>query len=181
MRIKGILFDLGDTIMVEESEVKDKSSTTLKADLVHGIDKVLAELKARGYSLALVADTKKGTYRNVLRQHKLYDLFDAFAISDEIGVEKPDPRIFTLALNALGMSPEDYGYVLMIGNNLQRDIRGANLVGLISVWFHWNDRYPINPTEPLEEPAFVIHNAEELLSLVDFVERRGIRDKGGLP
>ena len=171
MKIKAIFFDLGDTIMVEASEVKDEAGTTLTADLIPGIERVLRELKARGFALGLVADTRRGTYQNVLRQHGLYDLFDVFAISDELGVEKPDPRIFSAALDALGIRPGDYGKVLMVGNNLRRDVRGANALGLVSIWFHWNDRYPIQPADAMEEPAFVARSAEELLQCVELIEQ----------
>ncbi len=171
MRIKAIFFDLGDAIMVETSEAKDETGTTLSADLIPGIEPVLRELKARGFPLGLVADTRRGTYRNVLRQHGLYDLFDVFAISDELGVEKPDARIFRAALNALGIEPEDYDKVVMVGNNLRRDVRGANALGLVSIWFHWNDRYPTQPADAMEEPAYVVHSAEELLECIDAIER----------
>jgi putative hydrolase of the HAD superfamily len=171
LRIKAIFFDLGDTIMVEASEVKDGAGTTLAADLIPGIEPVLRELKARGLRLGLVADTRQGTYQNVLRQHGLYDLFDVFAISDELGVEKPDPRIFSAALDALEIQPGDYDKVLMVGNNLRRDVRGANALGLVSVWFHWNERYPTQPADAMEKPAFIVHSAEELLQCIELVER----------
>ncbi len=171
LRIKAIFFDLGDAIMVETSEVKDESGTTLSADLIPGVEPVLRELKARGFPLGLVADTRRGTYRNVLRQHNLYDLFDVFAISDELGVEKPDRKIFLFALDALGIRPEEYGRVLMVGNNLRRDIKGANALGLVSIWFHWNDRYSTQPTDALEESAYVVHSPEELLERIDAIER----------
>ena len=170
MRIKAIFFDLGDTIMVEDSEVKDSTGTTLAADLIPGMELVLRALKARSFPLGLVADTRRGTYQNVLRQHGLYDLFDVFAVSDELGVEKPDPKIFVAALNALGVQAGDYGRVLMVGNNLRRDVRGANALGLVSIWFHWNDRYPTRPADALEEPAFVVRSAEELLKRVELIE-----------
>jgi HAD superfamily hydrolase (TIGR01549 family) len=127
MRVKAILFDLGDTIMVEESQEINEAGITLKADLVPGMDQILREVKARSYQIGLVADTKKGTYKNVLRQHGLFELFDIFAISDEIGFEKPDPRIIVSALNALNIHPGDYHNVILIGNNLKRDIKGANI------------------------------------------------------
>ncbi len=171
MGIKAILFDLGDAIMVETSEAKDETGTTLSADLIPGVEPVLRELKARGFPLGLVADTRRGTYQNVLRQHNLYDLFDVFAISDELGVEKPDARIFGAALDALGVEPGDYDKVLMVGNNLRRDVRGANALGLVSIWFHWNDRYPVQPADAMEEPAFVVHSAEELLKRVELIEQ----------
>ena len=171
MRIKAIFFDLGDVIMVEASEIKDETGTTLAADLIPGIEPVLREFKARGFPLGLVADTRRGTYQNVLRQHGLYDLFDVFAISDELGVEKPDPRIFSAALGALEIQPGDYDKVLMVGNNLRRDVKGANALGLVSIWFHWNDRYPTQPADAMEKPAYVVHSAEELLSRIELIEQ----------
>ncbi len=175
LRIKAIFFDLGDAVMVETSEVKDESGTTLSADLIPGVEPVLRELKARGFSLGLVADTRRGTYQNVLRQHNLYNLFDVFAISDELGVEKPDRKIFVFALDALGIQPEEYGRVLMVGNNLRRDVRGANALGLVSIWFHWNDRYATQPADAMEKPAYVIHSAEELLKCIESIEQMGSR------
>jgi FMN phosphatase YigB (HAD superfamily) len=171
LRIKAIFFDLGDTIMVEDSEIKDEAGTTLAADLIPGIESVLRELKARGFPLGLVADTRRGTYQNVLRQHGLYDLFDVFAISDELGVEKPALRIFSAALDALGVQPGDYHKVLMVGNNLRRDVGGANALGLVSIWFHWNDRYPIQPADAMEQPSFEVHSAEDLLKRVELIEQ----------
>jgi len=171
LRIKAIFFDLGDTIMVEASEVKDEAGTTLAADLIPGIEAALRKLKVRGFPLGLVADTRQGTYQNVLRRHGLYDLFDVFAISDELGVEKPAPGIFSAALDALGVEPGDYDKVLMVGNNLRRDVRGANALGMVSIWFHWNDRYPTQPADAMEEPAFVVHSAEELLQRVELIDQ----------
>jgi FMN phosphatase YigB (HAD superfamily) len=171
LRIKAIFFDLGDTVMVESSEVKDEAGTTLAADLIPGIEPVLRELKARGFLLGLVADTRRGTYQNVLHQHGLYDLFDVFAISDELGVEKPAPGIFSAALDALEVEPGDYDKVVMVGNNLRRDVRGANGLGLVSIWFHWNDRYPTQPADAAEEPAYVVRSAEELLERIDLIEQ----------
>ena len=50
---------------------------------------------------ALVADSRPGTTPYVLRQHGLLDLFETLAISEVVGVEKPDARMFRAALDAL--------------------------------------------------------------------------------
>lgn len=173
MNIAAILFDLGDVIMQEETEVKDGEGNSQSADLVVGMADVLRTCQARGYKLALVADTRSKTAWNVLHQHDLYHLFDAFAISEEVGADKPDPRIFIAALNALGIPPQDYGRVLMVGNNPGRDIRGANAMGLISVWFHWNDRYLSSP-EIEDRPVYEVHNSRELLALIENIEQRTV-------
>lgn len=165
-RIVALLFDLGDTLMIEESELKDAEGTTLRADLIPGMAEALRQFKAQGYPLALVADSRPNTPVNVLRQHGLYDLFDYVAISEVVGVSKPDPLIFRAALDALGISGSDYGQVVMVGNNLERDVAGANRLGLISVFFHWNDRRRSQPFTEEEEPQYSVSSAEELASLV---------------
>lgn len=173
MNIAAVLFDLGDVIMQEETEIKDGEENTQSADLVPGMADVLRTCRARGYKLALVADTRPKTAWNVLHQHDLYHLFNALAISEEVGVEKPDPRIFLAALNALKVLPQDYGRVLMVGNNPARDIRGANAMGLITIWFHWNDRYSTG--RDLEDrPAYEVHNSRELLALIENMEQRTV-------
>jgi putative hydrolase of the HAD superfamily len=166
MHLLAALFDLGDVIMQETTEVKDAYGATVRADLVPGIDRVLRELRARGVRLALVADTHRANPANVLGQYGLYDLFDAFAISDQLGVEKPDARIFQHALAQLGIAPADYAQVVMIGNNLTRDIAGANALGLTSIWFHWNERYPSTPRDDLETPRYHVRSVDELHRLL---------------
>ena len=103
MALKAILFDLGDVIMREETEQK-VDGVTQRAELVPGMADLLRDLKGEGKRLGLVADTREGTYLNVLRQHALYDLFDAFAISDLLGAEKPDRRMFAHARPAITTS-----------------------------------------------------------------------------
>lgn len=170
--LSALLFDLGDTIMLEETEVKDDQGTTLRADLVPGMAEALRRFKAQGHSLALVADTRPDTPVNVLRQHGLYDVFDAFAISEVIGASKPDPRIFRVALDALGIAARDYGRVAMVGNNLERDVVGANRLGLISVFFHINERRRTRPLTDDEMPQHTVTSAHELVALIERLDHR---------
>jgi FMN phosphatase YigB (HAD superfamily) len=165
-----ICFDFGDTLVDEASEVKDQTLVTLRADLIPGAGEVVRELKRRGYKLALVADGRSGTYYNVLTQHGLHGLFDVFAISEQLGVEKPDPHIFIHALDQLGIAREDYGRTIMVGNYLERDIKGANQVGMISVWLDWAPRRPKAPADLAQVPQYTIKTPLDLLSLIETLE-----------
>lgn len=169
-RILAVCFDFGDTLADEATEVKDEMLTTLKADLLPGAGELLVELKSRGYPLALVADGRPGTYRNVLRQHNLYDLFDAFAISEELGVEKPDRRMFIHALEQLGIPPAKYGRTVMVGNHLGRDVKGANQLDMISVWIDWAPRRSKVPSDESEQPRYTIKEPRQLLELMATLE-----------
>jgi putative hydrolase of the HAD superfamily len=168
--LAAILFDLGDVIMREETEEK-VAGVTQRADLVPGMAALLRDLRGAGKRLALVADTREGTYLNVLRQHQLLDCFAHFAISDLLGCEKPDRRMFVHALTGLGLGPADWPRVPMVGNNLARDIRGANALGLVSIWFAWNARYPLAPADPDERPTYQVGTATELRDLLAALDR----------
>ena len=170
-RLAAILFDLGDTIIVEESEVKDAEETTRQADLIPGMAEALRQFKAQGLLLGLVADSRPNTPPNVLRQHGLYDLFGTLTISEVVGAAKPDPYIFRVALDALGILERDYGRVVMVGNNLERDIAGANRLGLISVFFYWNDRRRSQPLAEDEHPQHTVSSANELIELIARLDR----------
>jgi len=173
-----ICFDFGDTLVDEATEVKDETLTTLRAELIPGAGEVVRELKRQDYKLALVADGPAGTYHNVLTQHNLYHLFDAFAISEQLGVEKPDPRMFIHALDQLGIAGEDYGRTVMVGNYLERDIKGANQVGMISVWLDWAPRRPKVPADPTEVPQHTIKIPLDLLSLIEILEQEQAANTG---
>jgi HAD superfamily hydrolase (TIGR01549 family) len=170
--IAAILCDLGDVLVDEETQVWDEETgLVLRAELVPGMVEVLRQLKARGYRLGAVSDGQVEGARRILHQHGLEQgLFDTIVISEAVGVQKPDRRIFRAALDALDVAPADYGRVLMVGNNLARDVLGANAAGLISVWFHWNDRYPTQPDDDLETPAYTVTLPPELLALVERLE-----------
>lgn len=169
-RILAVCFDFGDTLADEATEIKDDTNTTLHAQLIPGAAELVQTLKAQGYRLALVADGRPGTYRNVLSQHRLYTLFDAFAISELVGVEKPDPRLFIHALTELGIKREEYGRTVMVGNYLERDIKGANELGMISVWLDWAPRRPKVAADPSEEPDYTIQLPLDLLPIIEQIE-----------
>jgi putative hydrolase of the HAD superfamily len=168
--ILAVCFDFGDTLCDEATEVKDDSHTTLRAELIPGAADLLRELKQRGYPLALVADGRPGTYANVLGQHGVLHLFDVLTISEPLGFEKPDARMFVTTLDRLGIARADYARTLMVGNNLERDVKGANLVGMLSVWLDWAPRRSKVPANAAEVPRYTIRQPLELLGLVEQLE-----------
>jgi putative hydrolase of the HAD superfamily len=54
----------------------------------------------------------------------------------------------------------------MVGNNLARDIRGANAVGMVSIWMVWNQRYPSVPMDDGETPQYQVSRAADLGALL---------------
>ena len=177
--ILAVCFDFGDTLVDQATEVKDETFTTQRGELIPGADSVVRELKRQGYRLAIVSNGPVGNVRNVLSQHSLYDLFDAFAVSEALDVEKPDERIFTHALDELEIEKEDYGRTLMIGDSLSCDVKGANDLGMISVWMAWAQRYPQTPSNESEVPQHTVETPLALLPLIESLERKnGAGDEG---
>ena len=175
-KVLAICLDCGDTLIDEGTEVKDERGVSLRGDLVPGAAELVRELKRRGYPLALVADGPAETFPNNLAPHGLYDLFDVYAISSVVGAEKPDPRMFVCALNQLSIGRDDYGRVIMLGNNLGRDIRGANALGMISVWLDWSPRRSKVPRDGSEAPDYTIKSPAELLGVLETLEARFTED-----
>ena len=161
-RIWAVLLDLGDTLMLETSEKKDPAETTQRADLFPGAADLVRWLRRSGYLVGLVADTRPGSARNVLRQHGIHEAFDTFVISEELGTSKPDPAMFLAAIRAFGLRRSEADRVMMVGNRLDRDIRGANALGIVSVLVRNNERYPGRPSDPRDEPTHTIGPIAEL-------------------
>jgi HAD superfamily hydrolase (TIGR01549 family) len=169
-RLLAICLDCGDTLIDEGTEVKRADDVALRGELIPGADQLLRELARRGYRLALIADGPPETFSNLLTQHGLYGYFEAFAISGRLGYTKPDLRIFAHALDQLGIPREAYGRTLMLGNNLARDVKGANALGIISVWLDWGPRRPKVPADESEAPRYRIGQPLELLQVIELVE-----------
>jgi putative hydrolase of the HAD superfamily len=72
----------------------------------------------------------------------------------------------------LQIDPADYGRVVMVGNNLERDIKGANALGLITVWLDWAPRRSKIPADASEVPQYTIKRPDALLALLDQLERQ---------
>jgi HAD superfamily hydrolase (TIGR01549 family) len=171
-KLLAICFDFGDTLADEATEIKDETATTLYAELIPGAAEAIRQLKQQGYKLALIADGRPGTYYNVLTHYDLYRLFDAIAVSEEVGVEKPDARMFVHALDQLNITPPEYAHTMMVGNSLARDIKGANNLGMISVWIDWSPRRSKIPADRSEIPQYTIKEPLALLEIIQTLERQ---------
>jgi putative hydrolase of the HAD superfamily len=82
------------------------------------------------HELALVSNHTTDIQLRKLRQLGFQSYFGVVVTSEEVGVEKPDPRVFLRALTALGVEASE---AVMIGDDLQGDIHGARAAGLATV------------------------------------------------
>jgi putative hydrolase of the HAD superfamily len=107
-------------------------------DVPHGVRESLARFRRAGLRLAVVSNAN-GTVSLLLERLGLLPAFDAILDSALEGVEKPDPRLFLLALARLGADPQG---ALHVGDLYHVDVVGARAAGLRAVLLDDGGRYP---------------------------------------
>lgn len=121
------------------TRVLDDIYNNVKAETAHSV-KVLQELKER-CPLVLVSNFY-GNIATVLHEFGFDGLFSHIVESAVVGVRKPDPRIFSLGVEALGMEPQS---VTVVGDSYDKDIIPAKKIGCRTVWIKgegWTDDEP---------------------------------------
>jgi putative hydrolase of the HAD superfamily len=118
----------------------------------------VADLRERGLRIGLITNNESEHQRDKIRRTGLEGLFDAVIISDEVGVAKPNARIFEHALAALDVAP---GEAMHVGDNLAADARGARDAGMCGVWL---DRYGNGQTVRDVPVVHGLHDVSRLLA-----------------
>ncbi len=116
----------------------------------------LKELK-KSYLLGLITNGPPDLQREKLLATKLTRYFEIILISGELGMGKPEGRIFEHALQALRVAPNE---TVMVGDSLERDIAGAKGRGIFAVWVRRSDEE--NPKRPA--PDAVISQLSDMPS-----------------
>ncbi|MGF1740249.1 pyrimidine 5'-nucleotidase [Vibrio profundum] len=95
-----------------------------------------------------------------LEKMGLSEYFEHVVISEQVGVAKPDVKIFDYAMQKMGTA--DKSRVLMVGDNLLSDIKGGIGFGIDTCWL--NSQAQGNPTEL--QPTFTVNTLSELQRLL---------------
>jgi putative hydrolase of the HAD superfamily len=111
----------------------------------------LIDLQARGIKLGLVTNGKTRVQQKKLETLGFKDFFNPILVSEHVGIKKPDPRIFEMALEHLQLEASD---VWMVGDHPVNDVLGARGAGLTGVWFKGaNHTWPDDVERGLEIEA----------------------------
>lgn len=162
-----IFTDSGDTIIDESTEIRNKDGIVIHAKTIEGAAETLKALYEAGFTIALVADGEAQSFENVYRENGLGYCFKTWTISEIVGKQKPARIMFEDAMKKNNLTDEDKKRIVMIGNNIKKDIAGANLFGITSILLDWSPRYNMVPTSPEQVPDYIVHKPAELLSLID--------------
>lgn len=84
--------------------------------------------------------------------------FDHIIISGEVGVGKPDPKIFEFALKKANITPNQ---AIMIGDNLMTDILGSSRVGMKNIWINHHGQSVTEVT-----PTYEVTNLNDILPII---------------
>jgi putative hydrolase of the HAD superfamily len=166
--LKAVFFDLGDTLILEQGN-RHLGETSF--DAVPQAEETLVELKQKGFKLGIIPNTTVSREQDVhkaLQRLGLESYFDVIVTSVDAGCEKPDRRIFSVALQALGIKADE---AVMIGDEVATDILGGNGAGMITILFKWNQRYPEAVTRSEEQPNFKVRHLSELSPILDRIQR----------
>ncbi len=120
---------------------------------VAGARALLQRLRA-AYKIGIVTNNRTAEQQEKLRFLGMDTLVDALITSEAVGVLKPDPAIYQVALQRLRASPAQ---TVMVGDNWSADVLGALAVGIRPVWLNRCGTAPLLPhvaeltsLEPLE-------------------------------
>lgn len=105
------------------------------ADVIPGAEEALQEL-AEVATMIAVSNGTESVERGRLKLSGFEKYFDDIFISEAVGVSKPNPKIFQMAMRKLGIEHSDK--VLVVGDSLSADIQGGVNAGLDTCWVNMN-------------------------------------------
>ena len=122
---------------------------------------VLAALYGK-YKLGIIANQSLGTQERI-DNWGIGKYFDVVVASAEAGCAKPDPGIFTMALEKAGCAPQD---AIMIGDRLDNDIIPAKKLGMKTVWVRQGYAIYQKTDDESKRPDHIVDSIDELPELM---------------
>ncbi|KAB8028507.1 YjjG family noncanonical pyrimidine nucleotidase [Fluviispira multicolorata] len=118
-------------------------------------------LKSNQIKIGIITNGFTDIQKSRFSLSELNPFFDFVTISEECGYRKPFEEIFQLALNKFGNARKEN--TLMVGDNLNADILGAQLFGIDNCWYHPQGGSPHNEITP----TYIISELIELKKIIN--------------
>ncbi len=147
----------GDDALAERLSETFKTARRQRHVIFPEVPALLEDLGQR-FRLGLVTNGASDLQREKVAGAGLERYFQTIVVSGEVGVGKPDRRVFTRALDALNSSPDD---AVMIGDSLRCDIGGAQAMGMSCIWIR-----STSLDQPDPPPTATIVSVAELANLL---------------
>ena len=125
------VFDIRKNIYLYSSLsfYRDKVREQIYTD--KGLIDLLVRLKGWGYKMGIVSDGTIDEQIYTLSKMGIIEFFDTIIISEAIGVNKPDQRIFEATIKDLAVEPEA---IFFVGDDFKNDVVGGKKCGLKTIW-----------------------------------------------
>ena len=108
----------------------------MMAGPIHGSVMILEELKDSGCELHALTNWSAETFPYARDRFAFLDWFESILVSADVGLVKPDPRIFELLLKRIGRTPAECVYI----DDNPKNVAGAAAVGLDAIAFEAADQ-----------------------------------------
>ncbi len=131
--------------------------------LLPGAGDLILNLKNK-YKLGLLTNGISNVQHPRLENSALSDVFDAVVVSGDVGISKPNPKIFKIVAEKAGF--KDKSEMLMIGDSLTSDIKGGINYGIDTCWY--NPKNKSNLTDV--KPKYEIDELTELYNILKEVK-----------
>lgn len=135
-----------------------------KRHIVDGGLEVIRTLHQRGYKLGIISNLiGEEEIPNWLRDDGLEQYFDALVLSSVCHIRKPDPAMYWMGCEQLGLKPEECASV---ADNLNRDITGAKAAGIgANILFISPEKLAKKTITDENRPDYIVHRFPEILDL----------------
>ena len=156
LKDKDFLFNLAG----QTSHMDSMTDPQTDLDINATAEDTLLQLVKKRVKLALLTNGAGESQQEKIKRFGFSRYFPIRLIEGELGFGKPDQRVFETAMKKLETTP---GQTWMVGDDLQRDIAGAQKMGIYSIWCDYG-RNGL-PESSKVKPDKIINNIAELLSL----------------
>ena len=137
--------------------------TTAYFALLPGAEKVVRYLASK-YPLTIVTNGFIEVQYEKFQKSGLRDCFSHIVLSEEVGCQKPNARIFEEALRQNGLQAED---VVMIGDSWNSDIQGAINAGIDQIWIRKNKEQGTKSLDTIEQTAtHIVQSLSEVMEIL---------------
>ncbi|MBR3866728.1 MAG: HAD family hydrolase [Butyricicoccus sp.] len=135
--------------------------------VVEGGLEVIRGLRARGYKLAIISNLiGENEIPDWLRADGLTEYFDAVVLSSVCHIRKPDPEIYRMAAEQMGLTTAE---CVSVADNLGRDITGAKAAGVgANILFISPEKLAKKTITEENKPDYIVHRFIDILDLPVF-------------
>ncbi len=145
-------------VLAEQLSEDFLNMTTAHFSLLEGAEELVRYL-AKKYPLTVVTNGFVEVQYEKFDKSGLRDCFAHIVLSEEVGCQKPNPRIFEEALRMNGLQAED---VVMIGDSWNSDIQGAINAGIDQIWV----RKSKDPLPEGQSATYLVQSLSEVMEIL---------------